>query len=140
MMAGLDADLRGVRFVPPVGFLDMTRLEAGASLIATDSGGVQKEAFFHRVPCVTLRAETEWVELIALGWNRLCPPHCAEEVARAILAAIGTQGTDGRPYGDGHAAKRIAGFLQRTAMKRRARPSTGRPHQKNAGPSPHLCH
>jgi UDP-GlcNAc3NAcA epimerase len=123
MLSKLPVDLGGIRVIAPVGFLDMVRLEAGAGLIATDSGGVQKEAFFHRVPCVTLRDETEWVELVDLGWNRICPPLCAEEVARTILAAIGTRGAEGQPYGDGHAAKRIAGFLQHAPRKTRARPS-----------------
>lgn len=60
-----------LRVCPPLGPVAMTRLVAGADIVYTDSGGLQKEAYFHRVPCVTLRAETEWVETIEAGWNRL---------------------------------------------------------------------
>ena len=96
--------------MPPVGFLDMVALESQASLIATDSGGVQKEAFFYRVPCVTLRDETEWVELVDLGWNRLVSP-ATSNVAEAILAAIGSAGKDAQPYGDGRSSEAIARVL-----------------------------
>jgi UDP-GlcNAc3NAcA epimerase len=101
----------GLRIVPPLGFLDMMRLEMAASVIATDSGGVQKEAFFHGVPAVTLRDETEWVELIELGWNRLCPPVSAKRVFEAVLAAVGSRGQAANPYGHGHAAELVADFF-----------------------------
>ena len=101
-----------VRTLPPVGYLDMAALEANAAVIATDSGGVQKEAFFHGVPCVTLRDETEWVELVETGWNRLAPP-VSDDVAQTILAAIGSKGQPVQPYGDGTAAQAIAEILVR---------------------------
>jgi UDP-GlcNAc3NAcA epimerase len=95
----------------PLGYLDMIALERAAAVIATDSGGVQKEAYFHQVPCVTLRDETEWVELIETDWNRLCPPTIDAPIASTILAAVGTRGTAGELYGDGNAAQTIVNLL-----------------------------
>lgn len=104
----LTALSRALTIIDPIGYLDMTALEKTAGLIATDSGGVQKEAFFHGVPCVTLRDETEWLELLELGWNRLCPPTSSEAVFSALRAAYGTVGDrDAEPYGDPDAAHRI---------------------------------
>lgn len=97
-----------VHMIDPVGYLDMVQLEKFAAVIATDSGGVQKEAFFHRVPCVTLRDETEWTELVDAGWNRLAPPVSAEAVSHAVRLAVGTGGTPIQPYGSGDTAARVA--------------------------------
>lgn len=99
-----------VRTIPPVGYLDMVALESQAALIATNSGGVQKEAFFYHVPCVTLRNETEWVELVELGWNRLASP-AAVGLADLILQALGNKGVEASPYGDGTASRTIAEIL-----------------------------
>lgn len=61
----------GLTLIEPLGYIDMHRLLHDAAAVFTDSGGLQKEAYFHRVPCVTLRTETEWVETVTHGWNRL---------------------------------------------------------------------
>ena len=96
-----------VQTVEPVGYLDMIELERNAAVIVTDSGGVQKEAYFHRVPCVTLRDETEWTELVASGWNRLCPVKSPAQLAKQVIAAVGKRGRNVNPYGRGHAAEQI---------------------------------
>jgi UDP-GlcNAc3NAcA epimerase len=100
-----------LRIVDPIGYLDMVALQRNAAAIATDSGGLQKEAFFHGKPCVTLRDETEWVELIELGWNRLAPPGSADTVGASIVQAIQTRGVEAHPYGAGDAARSIARLL-----------------------------
>jgi UDP-GlcNAc3NAcA epimerase len=109
----LDALARTVTLVDPLGYLDMVQLEKHAALIATDSGGVQKEAFFYRVPCVTLRDETEWIELVESGWNRVAPPTDAASVLAALRASLGTAGEPVAPYGAGDAAQRIVQRLAR---------------------------
>lgn len=102
----------GLKVIPPVGYLDMVMLETNARIIATDSGGVQKESFFYKVPCVTFREETEWSELIELGWNRLAPPLDENKVLKGIRDALSAlPGLMGTPYGDGHAADRILSIL-----------------------------
>jgi UDP-GlcNAc3NAcA epimerase len=106
------------KVIGPVGYLDMIALERNAAVVATDSGGVQKEAFFYQVPCVTLRGETEWTELIELGWNRLAPPDGTIDIAATIRSSIGAAGrTDARPYGDGDAAARIVDAVRKLCMR-----------------------
>jgi len=98
-----------IRVVDPLGYLDMMLLERNAKLIATDSGGVQKEAYFHGVPCLTLRNETEWVELVELGVNRLVGAD-ADTIAKGLHEHVfATSPTD--IYGFGTSAELIADYL-----------------------------
>ncbi|RLJ18946.1 UDP-N-acetylglucosamine 2-epimerase (non-hydrolyzing) [bacterium endosymbiont of Escarpia laminata] len=99
---------QGITLIEPVGYLDMVMLERHAALIATDSGGVQKEAYFYQRPCVTLRDETEWVELVELGWNTLLTPNNGKQIADSILKQIGTSGRPENLYGEGNSADLIA--------------------------------
>jgi UDP-GlcNAc3NAcA epimerase len=101
----------GARLIEPVGYLEMMQLEKHAALVVTDSGGVQKEAYFFQVPCVTMRDETEWLELVEAGWNRLAPPDNPEAVTAAILDALGTSGREVSLYGSGDAADKIVARL-----------------------------
>lgn len=107
--SGFAQELGPVLLTEPVGYLDMVMLEKNARVIMTDSGGVQKEAFFHQVPCVTFRHETEWLELVELGWNRLAPPISVSGQFQQIEAALnGTPGNGHQPYGNGNAAQQVA--------------------------------
>lgn len=99
-----------VRFIDPVGYFDMLALEQGASVILTDSGGVQKEAFFLGVPCVTLRPETEWVETVENGWNRVVGSDPVL-IAEAAMNATKPKGRKPTPFGDGTSAVKIADIL-----------------------------
>lgn len=104
--------LEAIVITEPLGFADMATLVSGASLVMTDSGGLQKEAYFHGVPCVTVRDETEWVELVEAGWNRLPQDmHPATIVAAARAALASPKGAVIDAYGQGQASDIILDSL-----------------------------
>ncbi|WP_168713344.1 non-hydrolyzing UDP-N-acetylglucosamine 2-epimerase [Cochlodiniinecator piscidefendens] len=92
----------------PLGFFDIIRLQQAAMTLVTDSGGMQKEAFFHKTPVVVLRTETEWTELVDLNWARLIPPFETQDVLNSIMEfeRVETR-LVGEPYGNAHAAEKI---------------------------------
>ena len=106
-----------VRVLPPVGYLDFAALASQARVILTDSGGVQKEAYWYEVPCVTLRTTTEWVETLETGWNRLVGSNREAIVTATRNAAPGAE----HPplYGDGRASERIADLLSTMSRNER---------------------
>ncbi len=103
--------LRSITVIAPLPFLDMVRLEQSARVVLTDSGGVQKEAFFYGVPCVTMRDETEWTETVSLGLNKVVGASKRAIVA-AALDADPQMKTGAAPYGDGRASERIVDLLR----------------------------
>lgn len=109
-LASLLTDSTNIYIVEPVSYLEMLLLEKNAKAIITDSGGVQKEAYFMKVPCVTLRLQTEWIETVEYGWNQLVDP-LTEDLAE-VLKYI----QEGLPinnlYGSGDAAVKITNILK----------------------------
>lgn len=105
----LDEKPGKVRFIEPVGYLDMIRLIHSARVVLTDSGGLQKEAYCLGVPCVTLRNETEWIETVEAGWNRLA----GTDTDTIFKAAANFSPPGFRPdfYGDGDTARKIVEIL-----------------------------
>jgi UDP-N-acetylglucosamine 2-epimerase len=115
-----------VRAIDPVGYLAMVALESHAGAIATDSGGVQKEAYLAGVPCITLRTETEWVETVTAGWNRVVDSEPGA-LRAALEDASFMDRSRARPelFGDGDASRRIVAALV-ALDRRRDAPSESR--------------
>ena len=107
---GLEGALGKITVVDPLSFLDMVCLEQFSKVVLTDSGGVQKEAFFYGVPCITMRDETEWTETVDLGWNTLVGAD-ERRIVEAALSAATPYGSQGLPYGDGRASEAIIGKI-----------------------------
>jgi len=104
---------KSLQLIEPVNYLDMAHLTANARLVASDSGGVPKEAYFHNVNSVILREDALWVELVELGWARLAPPTSATSIASIIRDGLNAPpGQDACPYGNGDAAPKIATALK----------------------------
>ena len=106
-----------VRPTGPLGYLDMISLEKNAKKILTDSGGVQKEAFYFNIPCVTLREKTEWPETVELGANIVVGTD-PQKIREAILSPQRLGQSGATPYGDGNASQKIVkALLGTSAMK-----------------------
>jgi UDP-N-acetylglucosamine 2-epimerase len=100
----------------PVGYLESLALARAAALVVTDSGGIQREAYWLGVPCITIRTETEWLETVALGANVLVSPHAVEGDLPKAVALQGDRWKNGRnwdreEYGDGRAGERIVASI-----------------------------
>lgn len=106
--------LSNVIMIPAVGYMESIALVRGASGIVTDSGGVQREAFFAKVPCVTVFAYVVWPETMVGNWNQLCAPDGGQIAEK--LAVTPTPVPDYQPFGDGHACEKIAGILTETEI------------------------
>jgi UDP-N-acetylglucosamine 2-epimerase (non-hydrolysing)/UDP-GlcNAc3NAcA epimerase len=104
------ATLEHLRLVPPLGYVDFLKLLLNAVAVLTDSGGVQKEAYLARVPCLTLRDTTEWTETVALGWNRLVG--LDPEIVLEALAHIDPPDSHPELYGGGRAGRAIVTALE----------------------------
>ncbi|MBM7830038.1 UDP-N-acetylglucosamine 2-epimerase (non-hydrolyzing) [Agromyces cerinus] len=105
---GIELDRGSLVAHPPLRYPELVAAVMASAGVVTDSGGLQKEAFLLRIPCTTVRTETEWVETVELGWNRLAGSR--EELEAAVTRAA-PEATTAAPYGDGAAARRVVALL-----------------------------
>lgn len=102
---------QNIQLIDPVGYLEMLLLTSGACQVLTDSGGLQKEAWFMNVPCITLRQETEWVETLNGNWNVLAKLTTEDIYEKAMHTVPDPAARDSMPFGDGKASEKIAAAL-----------------------------
>jgi len=117
VLSDYNISTKNILFIEPTGYLDMIKLERSSKLIITDSGGIQKEAFFHKKLCITLRTETEWTELVDSGFNILFPP--ISENTKSLSDCVTNLTSTSKNvfsdtlYGDGHSAELILSEIRR---------------------------
>ena len=111
---GLLPLISNIGVIEPQGYKDMSILQKNSSVILTDSGGIQKEAYLHKVPCITLREKTEWQELVDSGWNKLVNPNDECEILRIFekQRLFSIKSDHPNFYGDGFSASKIINFIQ----------------------------
>jgi UDP-N-acetylglucosamine 2-epimerase len=112
-----------IRIIDPLGYIEMLKLLKHAKLVLTDSGGLQKEAFWSKTPCITLRDSTEWTETVEAGVNQIVGAG-AEKIAQAIRTVDEKYDNikerfKGKPFGDGNAAKKIVEILKKKDLSNR---------------------
>ena len=108
LIKGIPGD---IRLIDPVGYLDMMLLEKLSRMVITDSGGVQKEAYIHKTPCLTVRSETEWVETVEDGWNHLVGDNL--DLIPDLVHDFPAPHNWAHHYGDGEASNRIVEIMTR---------------------------
>lgn len=113
--SNLDYLLNQLIVIDPIGYSDLAILQNNASIIITDSGGIQKEAYVYNVPCITLRDQTEWTELVDSGWNMLVDASNSSSIIEAYRKQKTFRLDSSHPnfYGDGFSASKIINFLQK---------------------------
>jgi UDP-N-acetylglucosamine 2-epimerase len=123
-----------VTLTEPLGYLDMLRMLRGARLLLTDSGGLQKEAYWLGVPCITLRDETEWVETVQAGWNVLAGSDTSR--IRALMRQFAPPAERPALYGDGHVSSRIVAALSGPGAGGRQSAGRARAEAPASAPAP----